>query len=481
MGQGLSRLSTGAKIYLMGICGTGMAALAGLLKAKGFEITGSDISFYPPMGDLLRKLEIPVHQGYDPEHLKEVAPDLVIIGNVIKASNPEAKYVLEYGIRFMSFPQALGEFFLADRNCLVVAGTHGKTTTSTMLVSALKGCGFRPGFLIGGIVNETGRGFEQGSPPWFVIEGDEYDTAFFNKVSKFLHYRPKSAVITSMEFDHADIFPDFNAIKASFEKFVGLLPGDGILTACTDWAPVREVSEKAPCRVVTYGFNDHADWTAVDIRPSLRYTSYLAVHKSGLSLHVSIHLPGRHNVLNSLSVLALCDGLGLDIEKAAQGLRQCKGAKRRQEIVGEVQGILIIDDFAHHPRAVAETLGALKERYDGRRIIAIFEPRTNTSRRAIFQEAYARAFSAADKVMVRDVPDPEKAPEGDRFSSKQLVEDLRNQGLKAQFARDASEIIQAVLDDVREEDVYVILSNGPFEGIHQRLLKALKKSLEPSH
>ena len=469
----------GAKIYLMGICGTGMAALAGLLDEQGFLVTGSDSAFYPPMSRVLEKMEIPVYQGYDPEHLKDAGPDLVIIGNVIRAANPEAVYVMDHNIPFMSFPQALGEFFLADRNCLVVAGTHGKTTTSSMLVSALQGCGFHPGFLIGGVDRAAGKGFEKGLPPWFVIEGDEYDTAFFNKVSKFLHYRPKNAVITSMEFDHADIFQDFSAVRSSFEQFVRLLPRDGILVACADWPAVMETAEKACCRVITYGLESGADWKAEAITPSLSDTSYLAVSRQGPRVPVSITAPGRHNVLNSLSILALCHGLGLDLEGVVRGLKSCRGVKRRQEIRGEVKGIIVIDDFAHHPRAVSETLRALRERFRDRRLVAVFEPRTNTSRRAVFQDAYAGAFNAADKVMVRAVPDPEKAPEGDRFSSERLVEDLKSQGCDAHFHMDASSIIQAILNDLTERDVYAILSNGPFEDIHERLIEGLRKTLEP--
>ncbi len=466
-----------SKIYLMGICGTGMAALAGLLKDEGISVSGSDSGCYAPMDQVLEELDIQVHLGYSPGNITREKPDLVVIGNVITATNPEAAYVIESGIPYMSFPQALGEFFLKDRNSLVVAGTHGKTTTSTMLVAALKGCGFQPGFLIGGVPRQERRGFDAGRPPWFVVEGDEYDTAFFDKVSKFLHYRPKNAVITSMEFDHADIFEDFDAIKASFKKFVRLLPDDGLLVACADWPPVMEAARQASCRVITYGLEKAADWTARDIDIALSETSYTAVNRNGLSTAVSIRAPGRHNVANSLAVLALCHGLGLDMKGVTSGLRRCRGVKRRQEVRGEVGGILVIDDFAHHPRAVSETLLALRQRYQGRRLIAVFEPRTNTSRRAVFQAEYARAFQGADKVMVRSVPDPQKAPEGDRFSSVRLVTDLKSRGIDAHYHEDASSIIQGILQDLKAHDVYVVLSNGPFENIHERLLEELKKNL----
>ncbi len=477
--QGVPRLRPGSKIYLMGICGTGMAALAGLLKEKGFNITGSDSGFYPPMNQVLEKLLIPVYKGYNPDNIRDAAPDMVIIGNVIRATNPEAVQVMEQDIPFMSFPQALGEFFLHDRNSLVVAGTHGKTTTSAMLVSALKGCGARPGFLIGGVVTDAGRGFEKGEPPWFVIEGDEYDTAFFDKVSKFLHYKPKNAIITSMEFDHADIFKDFSEIQSSFERFVKLLPGNGILVACADWPAVMKTAEKARCASITYGFNQDADWMPEKVCISRENTTYLAVNRQqDIKIPVTIRAPGRHNVLNSLSVLALCHALSLDIDGVVAGLRECQGVKRRQEIRGVINGITIIDDFAHHPRAVSETLAALKERFIGQRLVAVFEPRTNTSRRNIFQDDYAQAFSAADRIIVREVPEPEKFSGLKLFSSKQLAEDLKMQGKDAECLPDASAIITSILGDAKPGDVYAILSNGPFENIHQRLMDSLKKTGE---
>ncbi len=464
-------------IYLMGICGTGMAALAGLLKEKGFNVVGSDSGCYPPMDKVLKDLNIEVLKGYDPQNIKTSRPELVIIGNVIRRDNPEATYVFQNKIPYMSFPQAMGEFFLAEKKPLVVTGTHGKTTTSTLLLSALEGCGEKPGFMIGGVPVDKNRGFGTGPSQWFVIEGDEYDSSFFQKVSKFLFYKPFGAIMTSLEFDHADIFNSLEEIEQSFSKFAGLIPEDGVLVACRDWETVNKVSQGAKCPSVTYGASDGTGWQLKELEVEDKWTRFKAVAPDGKEHKVRIRLPGLHNALNALAVMALCSHLGLDMEGVIQGLAQCQGVKRRQEIRGCVGNTLVIDDFAHHPRAVNETLKALKERFGKRRLIAIFEPRTNTSRRAIFQKDYAKAFDAADKILVRKVPDPEKAPEGDRFSSEKLVEDLKKRGKSAYFFENASAIIEHVVGDLDDGDVYVVLSNGPFENIHQNLLDAIKASL----
>lgn len=461
-------------IYLMGICGTGMAGLAGLLRQKGYNVRGSDNQAYPPMGDLLKGLGIPVYLGYGETNLSS-RPDLVIIGNVIRRDNPEAVYVLREGIPYMSFPQALSYFFLHERTPLVVAGTHGKTTTSSLLVSALAGAGKEPGFMIGGVLNAYGSGFHLGSPPWFVLEGDEYDTAFFDKQPKFIHYMPKGAILTSIEFDHADIYPDLNAVKAAFIRLAELIPPqDGPLVACADWPTVREVLKHARCKVVTYGESKDHDYSLISYKTDETGTEFDFTAKDGAQFHATIPLPGRHNALNALGVAALLIELGLDTQSVLHGLSICPGVKRRQEVRGVEGGVTVIDDFAHHPTAVRETILALKERYRGRRIIAVFEPRTNTSRRAVFQNAYAEAFFGADMVMVRETPDPEKAPPGDRFSSKRLVDDLKAANINAACFPDADAIIDALIPLCKEGDVVAVFSNGAFEGIHERLLHALK-------
>ena len=462
----------------MGICGTGMAALAGLLKEKGFMVRGSDSQAYPPMSDVLKGLGIPVTLGYRQDNLvsnypNHQIPDLVIIGNVIRADNPEAEYVVSRGIPHLSFPEALSLLFLEDRKSLVVAGTHGKTTTATLLASALETVGQGPGFMIGGMLNAFESGFRIGRPPWFVLEGDEYDTAFFDKRPKFIHYRPFGVILTSIEFDHADIYPDLDAIKQAFSRLVALIPPEGVLVACTDWPEVEEVCGQAKCKVVTYGRGKGCEWQLGDFSVHTTGTRFTVLHGEETCCEARIKLPGRHNALNALGTLALCSHIGMAEDAVLEGLASCPGVKRRQEIRGEIAGVTVIDDFAHHPRAVRETLTALRSAYAGRRLIAVFEPRTNTSRRSIFQEDYSHSFSSADRVLVRAVPDPDKAPEGDRFSSQRLVDDLRDRGIDAAFFPHAGAILEDLTANRLEGDVVVILSNGDFEGLVTKLLSAL--------
>jgi UDP-N-acetylmuramate: L-alanyl-gamma-D-glutamyl-meso-diaminopimelate ligase len=469
------------QIHMIGICGTGMAALAGLLKEKGYRIKGSDSQAYPPMRDVLKRLEIPVTLGYHPDnvvynHSSGQIPDLVIIGNVIRADNSEAEYVISRGIPHLSFPEALSLFFLEDMKPLVVAGTHGKTTTSALLVSALEASGKVPGFMVGGILNAFKSGFRVGHPPWFVIEGDEYDTAFFDKRPKFLHYRPHGVILTSIEFDHADIYADLDAVKQAFSKLVALIPSEGVLVACTDWPAVEEVCAQARCKVVTYGESRGCQWQLSDLLVDSTATSFTALHRGEICGETRIKLPGRHNALNSLGVIALCHHLAMEKDKVLWGLCSCAGVKRRQEVRGVAAGVTVIDDFAHHPSVVKETLTALRSVYSGCRLIAVFEPRTNTSRRSIFQDIYPNAFSPADRVLVREVPDPEKAPPGDRFSSKKLVADLMHRGIDAVYFPDADAILKDLAANSSNGDVIVILSNGNFEGLHERLLSALSNN-----
>lgn len=468
----------------MGICGTGMAALAGLLYEQGYVVTGSDTQFYPPMGDLLKKLGLRTFQGYSSKNLDEAQPDIVIIGNVISKGNEEAQAVMERDIPFMSFPDALRRFFLAGRTPLVVAGTHGKTTTSSLLVAGLEASGFRPGFMIGGILREYGVGFRLGEPPWFVLEGDEYDTAFFDKSPKFLHYAPNGVIITSLEFDHADIYADLDAVKGAFRRLVSIMPPAGVLVACADWPHLMEVCQDAPCPVITYGAQDNRPifavhhWMIWDYVPFSGGVSFNAVLDGEVMSSVRLTMPGMHNALNALAVLALLHAFQLPVRDVVAGLAVAKGVKRRQEVRADVGGVLVIDDFAHHPHAVDVTLRALRERYVGRRLVVVFEPRTNTSQRSVFQDAYAEAFGAADMVLVREAPHPEKAPPNDRFSSMKLVNDLNNRGIQAFWGENAEELLAKLLEMVTEGDVVAILSNGAFEGLHDRLISQLGKKYE---
>jgi len=459
-------------IHLMGICGTGVGALAGMLKSAGFQVTGSDQQIYPPMSDFLATQSIVVQSGYSPDNL-EPRPDLVVVGNVIRRENPEALALAERAIPYVSFPQALSHFFIRDKVSLVVAGTHGKTTTSSLLASLLREIGAEPSFMIGGLVQAFGRNFNVTDGRYFVAEGDEYDTAFFDKGPKFLHYRSRIAILTSIEFDHADIYADIEAIKVSFAKLVASMPPDGFLVACWDDPIVREVCREAKCTVVSYGSSDDCDWQVTGLSVSPLFTSF-QVNRNGVSFgNYENVLPGRHNALNALAVIAVLDILGFARQDVALGLRKFQGVRRRQEVRGVARGVTVIDDFAHHPTAVRETLSALAAAYAGHRLVAVFEPRTNSSRRKVFQEAYASAFDAAAEVLVREPAPLTNIPVEEQFSSRQLVDNLASRGLRAGYFSTTEEVLSYLDGSVRNGDVVAIMSNGGFDNIHQRLLDVL--------
>lgn len=460
-------------VHIMGICGTGMAALAGMLKEKGYTVTGSDENVYPPMSDFLAASDIPVLKGYGPENL-EKAPDLVVVGNVIRAVNPEAVRLKELRLPYVSMPQALAHFFIQDHCSLVVAGTHGKTTTSSLLASVLHSCGSTPGFMIGGIVEAFSKNFSVAGDRFFVVEGDEYDTAFFDKGSKFLHYRPDYAIITSIEFDHADIFTDLEMIKHSFSRFVDLVPVNGLIVACGDDPVVLDVLHKASCRVITYGRGEHCQWRVVDHR-SKGLQSQFAIHREGkLYGEFNLPMPGMHNVLNATSVVALLHYLGFETDAVSKGLASFEGVKRRQQVRGEVNDIMVIDDFAHHPTAVRETVKALKSSWPDRRLIVVFEPRTNSSRRSVFQNQYAQSFDQSDMVVVREHIPLDTVPASEQFSSGKLVETLRAAGKSARYFADTDAIIDFLGDNCLAGDVVAVLSNGGFDNIHERLLERFR-------
>ncbi|HEB51122.1 MAG TPA: UDP-N-acetylmuramate:L-alanyl-gamma-D-glutamyl-meso-diaminopimelate ligase [Desulfobulbus sp.] len=470
----LNRLPAGVHhIHVMGICGTGMAALAGMLQDEGFRVTGSDSNVYPPMSDFLAGAGIDVLDGYDARNL-EPRPDLVIVGNVIRAVNPEAVRLAELEIPYLSMPQALAAFFLQARRPLVVAGTHGKTTTSSLLATALHRAGAGPGFMIGGIVEAFGRNSLVGSGPWFVVEGDEYDTAFFNKVSKFLHYRPHCAILTSIEFDHADIFSDLDMIRDSFARFVRLIPEDGALVACLDDPVVAGVAGLAACPVISYGTGDQCCWQLRDLEVEGLNSRFSVVRDGRLYGRFTLPMPGLHNGLNALAVIALMDHLGVGVETIGIGLASFEGVRRRQQVRGTAGGVTVIDDFAHHPTAVRETVRALRLAWPDRRLIVVFEPRTNSSRRAIFQDQYAGAFDGADLVVVREHVPLDNVPAGEQFSSSRLVRDLEAQGKQALYFPDTDAILDHLGAHCRQGDVVAILSNGGFDNIHQRLLSRLR-------
>lgn len=461
-------------IHLLGICGTGMGALAGMLQSAGYRVTGSDEHVYPPMSDYLAGLGIPVMSGYRPENLAE-RPDLVVVGNVIRAVNPEAQAVAAAGIPYLSFPQTLSRYFIEGKTSLVVCGTHGKTTTSSLLATLLQHAGQEPSFMIGGIVQAFGRNFNLGSGPYFVAEGDEYDTAFFDKGPKFLHYQPKVCILTSVEFDHADIYADFDAVKAAFRRLVKILPPDGCLVACLDDPTVAEIAAEASCPVVGYGEAAGRDFQVTDLAVTPAGTTFTVMKKGAVLGEFTSRMPGRHNALNSLAVIAVLDRLGIDAATIASGLAAFQGVRRRQEVRGVARGVTVIDDFAHHPTAVRETLAALRQAYAGQRLIAVFEPRTNSSRRRVFQDAYVTAFDHADQVVVREPMALTQLAEEERFSSAQLVADLKGQGRDARYFSTTDEILSYLDTRLHPGDVVAILSNGGFDNIHTRLLDLLRQ------
>ncbi len=467
-------------VYLMGIGGVAMGALAGALARRGLAVRGSDLPLYPPMSTFLQELNIPVARGYDPANL-EPAPDLVIVGNVIRRENPEVARLARLGIPYLSLPQALAHFFIRDRVSIVVAGTHGKTTTTGLIASGLMAAGRDPGFLVGGILAREGLNFREGRGEHFVVEGDEYDTAFFDKRPKFVHYRARIAIFTSCEFDHADIYPDFAAVRRAFAGLVRSLPPRGVLIAWTDSPQVRELAGMAPCPVLAYGRGADCAWRLLEATPHPQGGARLRVRiPSGRELELHSPLPGRHNALNTVAACAALCAAGLEPEQAARVQAGFGGMRRRQEVRGRAGGVTVVDDFAHHPTAVRETVAALA-RFglagwspggEGR-LVAVFEPRTNTSRRGFFQQDYATAFTGADRVFLREPPGVEDIPPGERFSSRRLARELAARGIPATAHPDTDTLLEALVHELRAGDLCLIMSNGGFDQIHQRLLMRL--------
>jgi UDP-N-acetylmuramate: L-alanyl-gamma-D-glutamyl-meso-diaminopimelate ligase len=459
-------------IHLMGICGTAMASLAGMLKHQGFMLTGSDQNVYPPMSEYLGSLSIPVLQGYLPSNLQS-SPDLVIVGNVITRYNPEAVELSRCGIPYLSMPQALQAFAMKGKKSIVISGTHGKTTTTALVSWLLERAGLDPGFLVGGIPANFESGFRLGKGPYFVVEGDEYDTAFFDKGPKFLHYSPWVVILTSIEFDHADIYRDLDHVKESFRKLIRIISPDGRLIANRDDPLVSAESGEARCPVTFYGLKSGACWSARNISVGSRETRLEVFSDYREAFALKTPLYGRHNVSNLLSAVALADFLSIEVSHIRRALETFQGVKRRQEIKGEKKGILVLDDFAHHPTAVRETIQAVREKYPGRRLIAAFEPRSNSSRRKTFQHQYGSVFDQADLVFIPEPPLMDKIASEERFSSRKLVEDLRRKGVDAFYFPETRLLMDEILRTGREGDVVLIMSNGSFDNLPARLLASL--------
>jgi UDP-N-acetylmuramate: L-alanyl-gamma-D-glutamyl-meso-diaminopimelate ligase len=468
------------RIHLIGICGTAMASLAGMLKQRGFRVTGSDAAAYPPMSDFLADLEIPVAQPFDAHNL-DSRPDLVVVGNAISRGNPELEHLLDQRIPFCSLPQLLHDEFLRGKEVLVVAGTHGKTTTTSMLAWIFHTAGMQPSFLIGGIAENFGSSFHLGQGKHFIIEGDEYDTAFFDKGAKFLHYFPDAVILTSVEFDHADIYKDLDAVETAFKRLVNLIPRrgriiafDGMVGEVAESASLERCLSKSFCPVERYGSSAKAQWQIANLKFAADQTSWSVLHDRQPWADLEFPLAGEYNVWNATAAAAMAAAYGISKQEIAAALKTFKSVKRRLEIKAQVNGITIIDDFAHHPTAIAGTLKALRARYAGARLWAILEPRSNTLRRRVLQAELARSLALADEVIVAGVFRSEAVPVNERLELPELARDIQRQGGRARLIADVDEIVQSIASEMRSGDVVAILSNGGFGGIYEKLPARLR-------
>jgi UDP-N-acetylmuramate: L-alanyl-gamma-D-glutamyl-meso-diaminopimelate ligase len=464
--------------HLIGICGTAMASLAGMLQARGHHVTGSDENVYPPMSTMLASLGIPVMQGYRASHL-EPAPDCVIVGNAIPRGNAEVEETLNRRLLYRSQAETVKEEFIRGRRSLVVAGTHGKTTTTSIAAWVMERGGLDPTFLVGGVVQNFGASFRVTDSDYFVIEGDEYDTAYFDKGPKFMHYLPELAIVGNIEFDHADIYKDLDAVKTAFRRLMNLVPGQGRLIAGWDSPVVREVvgemGTKLYTQLETFGTCEDARWQARDIDYSGELARFRVFREGEFWAEFETPLIGEFNVRNCLAVVVAADAWGIERGSIKEALRTFESVRRRMQVRGEERGVTVIDDFAHHPTAVRETLQALRTKYKDRRLVAVFEPRSWSSRLAVFQEDYARAFEPADYVVISSVFDSTKATEKGRvLDTHQLIGDIAARGKPAHQIEGADQIVSHLAPELRAGDVVAVMSNGGFGGIHDKLLAALR-------
>jgi len=470
------------QIHLVGVAGTGMGSFAGMLKAAGYSVTGSDEKVYPPMSDMLRGWNIPVMTPYHEQNLDQAKPDLAIIGNVIRRVNPEAAEVRARRIRQMSFPAALGSLFLQSRHSVVVAGTHGKTTTSAMMGHVLVAAGKNPSFLVGGVTQNYACNYRIGRGEHFVVEGDEYDTAYFDKGPKFLHYRPRTAILTSIELDHADIYRDLRHYESAFESFAKLIPADGTIVVCASYPNAVRIARTGRARVVSYAARPapNVDFAAASIALSSEGAHFTAMEGNHPIGEVFLRMGGVHNVENAMGVIAAGRALGLSFDSIAGGLSSFGGVKRRQEVRAEIRGVMVIDDFAHHPTAVRETIAAVHRRHPERRLWAVFEPRSNTSRRNIHQGEYAQAFGGANRASIK-VPEPhDKVPSDEQLDVPVLIDALQAAGIEADSAGLVDELVERVATQSRPGDVILVMSNGSFGGLIDKLIAELRKKAQGS-
>jgi UDP-N-acetylmuramate: L-alanyl-gamma-D-glutamyl-meso-diaminopimelate ligase len=468
-------------VHVIGVCGTLMGAFAAYLKRRGVDVSGSDQNVYPPMSDVLRNAGVEVMSGFRAENItgQSTRPDLIVIGNVISANNPEARAAIDGGYVYTSLPEAMEKLLLVQTRNLVVAGTHGKTTTSSLLAHVLTQCKRDPSYFIGGVSDDLPFSFHLSSIDagrLFVLEGDEYDTAFWDKVPKFNHYLPDDTILTSVEYDHADIYPDFEAVERAFEGLVSRVRPAGRLIACFDYPVIKKLTAVAKVPVLSYGASSESDarYTPGHFRFEADYSCFDVMDSGKKVDEVAIQLPGMHNALNALAVWIECHELGIETLTLREAFRSFRGVKRRQEVRADVNGIIVLDDFAHHPTAVRETLRALRLKYPKRRLLTVFEPRSATSRRKVFQKDYAAAFQEADVIFIASPYDQTKIASDDQFSSDMLIADLVGVGKHAFLLSTVEEGVAEVAKKAKSGDLIAVLSNGGFGGFIPKLIDSLK-------
>jgi UDP-N-acetylmuramate: L-alanyl-gamma-D-glutamyl-meso-diaminopimelate ligase len=465
-------------VYLIGICGTAMASLAGMLQQRGYEVSGSDEHVYPPMSTYLERLRIPVLEGYTREHLETFRPDLVVIGNAAANTNAEAAATVEMDLPYTSMPEAIYELFIKGKHSIVVSGTHGKTTTTSLMAWLLESAGRDPGMVVGGIPLNFNQNFKLGNGPDFVIEGDEYNTAFFDKGAKFLHYHANTLLLNNVEFDHADIYSDLEAILSAFRKAVQQVAPDDVIVANGDDANVMSLRGEARARWITFGFGRECDAFATDAVEGPAGTEFTAWWEGKEWARFRSTLSGEHNVLNALACAVIARLRGVSTEEIRKGLETFQGIKRRMEVRGVVRGVTVIDDFAHHPTAIATTMEGARKRYPGQRLWALFEPRSISSSRKEFENGYIDAFHAADRVIIGPVFHRERYATRyglDKMMSVETIsERLRKDGIPADPIDDFDAIAQCVASEAKEGDVVLVMSSGAFGGVHEKILEALR-------
>jgi UDP-N-acetylmuramate: L-alanyl-gamma-D-glutamyl-meso-diaminopimelate ligase len=461
--------------HLIGICGTAMASLAGMLAAQGHKVTGSDENVYPPMSLELKRLGIPVNEGYRAENLNE-RPDEVVVGNAISRGNQELEYALNEKLHYTSMAAVVKENFIRGHHSVVVAGTHGKTTTTSIMAWAMEKAGCQPSFLIGGVAENFNASFRVSPSRYFVIEGDEYDTAYFDKGPKFMHYLPDTVILNNIEFDHADIYRDLEMVKFAFSRLINLIPGKGQLMAGWDSPIVRELAPKAFCPIISFGTEADATWRADEIDFTGEMTSFkVLVDKKEFGVYQT-PLVGLFNVKNCLGVIAACEAMGLDRQSVRESLTEFKSVKRRMQVRGVAKGVTVIDDFAHHPTAVRETLMGARQKYTGRRIIAIFEPRSYTAQIKQFQEDFTEGLLVADKIIIAGLFHPERYTRETAICPDDMISTMREQGREADYIPSTDAIVSQLVPQLSSGDILVVMSNGSFGGIHDKLLNALNQA-----